>query len=113
MSSTTSNEKISEALALLEEAAKDKRDEVRNLITGKYENLRGAVVQAEHTAAEVLTAAQKRAVEAILHAKEVGQEKVKHAATVVDDQVHATPWPFIGGAALTALLVGYILGRRK
>lgn len=113
MKTTTSSEKISEALALLEEAATEKKDEVRSLISGKYDNLRGAVVQAEQTAGEVLTAAQKCAVEAIVHAKAISQEKVKHAATVLDDQVHATPWAFIGGAAVTALLFGYILGRKK
>ena len=110
---TTSNEKISEALKLLEEAAKDKKDEIRNLVTNKYTHLKGALVDAEHSASEVLTAAQKRAVEALIHARDVSTEKVKVCATVVDDQVHANPWPYIGGSALVALLAGYIMGRKK
>jgi ElaB/YqjD/DUF883 family membrane-anchored ribosome-binding protein len=114
MSNTmASNEKISEALKLLEEAAKDKKDEIRSLVSDKYAHLKDALVATEHSVAETLSAAQKRAVEAMLHAKELGQEKVKKAATAVDEQVHTNPWPYIGGAALTAFLFGYILGRKK
>jgi len=109
----TSNDKIAEALKLLEEAAKDKKDEIRNLLTNKYTHLKTALVEAENSATESLTAAQKRAVEAIIHAKEVSTEKVKECATVMDDHVRANPWAYIGGSALVALLAGYILGRKK
>lgn len=113
MSATTqSSEKLSEALKLLEEAAKEKKDEIRSLITEKYTNLRSAVVEAEHGAEQALTSAQRKAVEAIVHAKEVSQEKIKQAATAVDSQVHERPWPVIGGVAAAALLLGYILGRK-
>jgi len=47
------------------------------------------------------------------HAKEVSAEKVRKAAQAVDNQVHANPWPYIGGAAVIALLFGYILGRKR
>ena len=109
----TSNEKIAEALKLLEEAAKEKKDELRSLVSNRYTHLKTALVDAEHSAAETLTAAQKRAVEALVHAKEVGKEKVKEAATAVDGRVHANPWPFIGGTAVVALLTGFILGRKQ
>ena len=110
---TDSREKISEALKLLEEAAKDKKEELRGLVSDKYAHLKSALVSAEHSAAETLSAAQKRAVEALIHAKDVSAEKVKHAATVVDSHVHANPWPYIGGAAIVALLAGYIMGRKR
>jgi ElaB/YqjD/DUF883 family membrane-anchored ribosome-binding protein len=109
----TSNEKLSEALKLLEEAAKEKKDEIRDLVADKYTHLKGAFLGAEHSAVEALSAAQKRAVEAIVHAKEVSEEKVKKAAQAVDTQVHTNPWPYIGGTAVVALLFGYILGRKK
>ncbi len=109
----TSNEKIAEALKLLEEAAKDKKDEIRSLVSNKYTHLKTALVDAEHSAAETLSAAQKRAVEALIHAKEVSTEKVKECACKVDNHVHENPWPYIGGTAIVALLAGYILGRKK
>lgn len=109
----TSNEKISEALKLLEEAAREKKDELRNLVSNKYTHLKTALVDAEHSAADTLTAAQKRAIEALLHAKDVSKEKVKEAATAVDGHVHTNPWPFIGGTAVLALLAGYIMGRKS
>lgn len=110
MSTTTaSGEKLSEALKLLEEAAKEKKEEIRSLIEDKYTHLRAAVVDAEHGAAEALTAAQK----ALLHAKEVSEEKIRKAARTVDSHAHQNPWPYIGGTAVVALLLGYILGRKS
>lgn len=114
MSTTTaSSEHLSEALKLLEAAAREKKDEIRSLVSDKYTHLKSALVDAEHTTADALSAAQKRAVEVLIHAKEVGEEKARKAAQAVDTQVHTNPWPFIGGTAVVALLFGYILGRRK
>jgi ElaB/YqjD/DUF883 family membrane-anchored ribosome-binding protein len=31
----------------------------------------------------------------------------------VDKSVHRNPWPYIGGTAAVALLLGYILGRNR
>ncbi len=108
-----SSEKISEALKLLEEAAKEKKEDLRKLASDKYVHLKSALASAEHTAAETLSAAQKRAIEAMIHAREVGTEKVKQAATVVDDHVRANPWPYLGGTAIVALLTGYFMGRKR
>ena len=109
----TSGEKIDEALKLLEEAAKEKKEELVGRITDKYTHLKNTFVGAEHTVVEKLTAAEKRTVEALRRAKEVSEEKIKKTATAVDEQVHENPWPYIGGAALVAFLFGYILGRKK
>lgn len=38
-------------------------------------------------------------------------EKIKDQAVMVDRQAHKSPWAFIGGAALTALAVGVLVGR--
>jgi ElaB/YqjD/DUF883 family membrane-anchored ribosome-binding protein len=109
----TSNEKIAEALALLEAAAREKKEELKHAIGDKYAHLKNALAGAEHTVVDTLSAAQKRAVEAIVHAKEVSQERIKKTATAVDEQVHDNPWPYIGGAAVTAFLLGFIIGRKK
>ena len=109
----TSNEKIAEALKLLEEAAREKKDEMRSLVTNKYMHLKDAFRDTEHHLAQSLSDAQKRAVEAMIHAKEVSTEKAKEVATCVDKDVHDRPWPYIGGAALTGLVLGLLIGHRK
>ncbi|MHB9144496.1 MAG: DUF883 family protein [Symbiobacteriia bacterium] len=109
---TTSTESIAEALKLLEEAAQEKKDELVNLASNKYTHLKTALVDAEHVAAETLSASQKREINALIHATQVSTEKVTEAATTVNDHVHANPWPYIGGAAVVSLLAGYILGRK-
>jgi ElaB/YqjD/DUF883 family membrane-anchored ribosome-binding protein len=110
---STNNEKIAEALALLEEAAKGKKDELKNLLSSKYASLKSTLVDATENAAETLSSAQRREVAALIQAKEVITEKVKETATVVDDHVHTNPWPYIGGSAVVGLLVGFILGQKK
>lgn len=110
---TTNTENIAEALKFLEEAAKEKKDELRNLVSNKYTHLKTALVNVEHSGAETLTTAQKRVIDELIHAKEASTEKVKQAATAVDHHAHATPWPFIGGTAVVALLIGSILGRKN
>ena len=106
---TTGNEKISEALKLLNEAAREKKTEFQHLLTDKYAHLKDAVVESEHTIAQALTAVKKRAVETAAQAKEYGLEQAKQ----VDANVHQNPWPYIGGAAGVGLLLGYILGRNN
>ncbi len=109
----SNNEKIAEALRLLEDAAKGKKDELRTLVSNKYQHLKSALGEAELGMAEAMAAAKKKTVEAALHAKEIGAEKAKEIAADVDKQVHANPWPYIGGVAIASLLIGYILGRNK
>lgn len=107
------SEKISEALKLLEEAAREKKDEFRSMITDKYEHLKNAVIGAEHSVADTLSAAQKRVVEAMVQAKDVSTKKVKEVANTVDESVHEKPWHYIAGAGAVFFLLGYILGRKK
>ena len=110
---TTSNEKIAEALKLLETAAREKKDELRTLAHDKYAHLKEALGDAQHTVSDTLAAARKRALEAAQQARTVGTEKAKQLASEVDTQVHAHPWPAIGGVAVVALLIGYVMGRNK
>jgi ElaB/YqjD/DUF883 family membrane-anchored ribosome-binding protein len=105
----TSNEKISEALRLLEEAAREKKDEFRTLVGDKYSHLKSALGEAQHSAA----AAEKRAIDALLRAKELGVERARETAAEVDKRVRANPWPYIRGAAVVAFLCGVIMGRKR
>ncbi len=109
----SNSEKIGEALRLLEEAAKGKKEELRNLAANKFQNLKAALGATEQTVAAAVSDAGKRAAEAARQAAEVGAEKAKVVAADVNKQVHENPWPYIGGAAVVGVLFGYILGRNK
>ena len=104
------SEKITEALELLNEAAREKKDEVRDLISQKYRHLKESLASSDirHS----LDSAKKSAVEAAAKAKNISEEKMKVLATEVDKNVHANPWPYVGGVAIGSLLLGYILGKK-
>lgn len=110
--STVAPEKIAEALKLLEEAAKSQKDELKKMACGKFEILRDALLSEEACLREKLAIAGQKAAEMAKHMKEVSGEKAKEIAETVDESVHKNPWPYIGGVAVGALLLGFILGRK-
>ena len=108
-----SSENIAAALRLLEEAAKQKKDELRTLMSDKYTNLRRLIMEDESSLTESLTAAKDHAFEAATEVKEAGVEKAREIARDVDKSVHQNPWPYIAGSAVVGALLGYILGRSR
>lgn len=109
----TTNEKLADALKMLEDAAKEKKNELQNMIKGKYSHLKDALIDKEEDITHALLAAKKQALKAAAQASEIGTERAKELAAEVDEQVRENPWPYIGGVALGSLLIGYILGRSK
>lgn len=97
-----SSVKLDEAITLLNEAARDKRSELQALFHEKASDLR-AVIQ---TASDDSLGRIRRMGEAV-------SDRAKATVTSVDTEVHRNPWPYIGGAALSALIAGYALGRRR
>ena len=49
----TSNEKISEALKLLNEAAREKKGEFQSMIADKYDHLKEALAESEYPGKEI------------------------------------------------------------
>jgi ElaB/YqjD/DUF883 family membrane-anchored ribosome-binding protein len=102
MSDRFDDKRINEALDLLNEVAKEKKTELREMIHAKYGDLRSAV-------GGVAGKVQHDATATYHHS----MDKVKDIAGELDENVHKSPWPYIGGAALGCLILGYIMGRSK
>ncbi len=94
----TSNAKISEALELLNEAAKEKRDELKGIIGNRYAHIQ-----------EAMAAGVEQGKEAIAQ----GRDKVIEIASDVDKRVHKDPWVYIAGTAAASLLLGYLMGSKR
>jgi len=105
----TSNAKISEALELLNEAAKEKRDELKSLMANRYSHIREAMNSGVEHGRDVLKHAQDITKEAIVQ----GKEKVIEIASDVDKRVHKDPWVYIAGTAVVTLLLGYLMGSKR
>jgi ElaB/YqjD/DUF883 family membrane-anchored ribosome-binding protein len=106
---SNSNKKFEEALQLLNEAAKEKKEEIQGLLTDKYRYIQEAVQQASKKNREHWNRTRRFAEDAF----EEGGEKLKEAASDIDERVRENPWAYIGGFAIGALLLGFILGGSK
>jgi hypothetical protein len=96
------DKKIDEALALLNELARDKKAELLGMIAGKFDDLKSALALGAD--------AQPR----MPYAR--GEEKVRDFASKVDEtvyRVHKSPWRYLGATALGFLIFGYLFGRSK
>lgn len=109
----TSSENIAKALELLEEAAKQKKDELKAVLSDKHTNLRSLIMEKERNLINTLTTVKDHALQAVVHAKEAGVEKAREIASDVDKSVHHNPWPYIAGSAAVGLLLGFMLGRNR
>ncbi len=109
----TSNENIAEALKLLEEAARQKKHDLKAVIADKYTHLRNVLLEDEHALGQTLSEARKQAIEAAVRARDAGVEKAREVAGHVNECVHHNPWPYIAGSAAAGLLLGFMLGRNR
>ena len=106
------DEKIIEALKLLEKAAAEKKGELREIIDEKFSHLKKEFSEADSAVHRAAEEAKEHAAEAASRARELGEEKVREVAHRVDKSVEQHPWLYVAGGALGGLLLGYILGRK-
>ncbi|MCB0404327.1 MAG: hypothetical protein KDD51_06040 [Bdellovibrionales bacterium] len=107
-SAAFSPEKLNEALKILEQAAREQREEVRELVTEKFHNLKQALESVEPELKRVGNTV-------VAFANKVGQagsEEVKEAAKKVNADAHNRPWPYVGVAALAGCIFGYFIAKK-
>ena len=109
----TSKEKISEALKLLDEAAHEGKDELKEMMVGKFGNLKDAVIAEEERVKRALSSAGRKVAAGAIQLKDVSAEKTKEVAVAVNESAHKNPWPYIAGAAIGGLALGYLMGHRQ
>lgn len=103
---TNSTKKFEEALQLLNEAAREKRDEIQGLLGDKYTHIRGVIEDATVKGRKNFRRVKQTAEDFL----EEGADSLKEVAGDLDDKVHENPWGYIAGVAVGALLLGFIFG---
>ncbi|MDK2857637.1 MAG: hypothetical protein PWQ29_1299 [Verrucomicrobiota bacterium] len=106
---TATTAKISEALELLNEAAREQKNEFSGLIADKYDDLKKAMMSVE---SEI----EAKALRGVRKMQEVSQEAsagIKHVAENVDKKAHEDPWKTFSWVIAGAFIVGFLLGNKK
>ncbi|MCR4292162.1 MAG: DUF883 domain-containing protein [Candidatus Kuenenia sp.] len=101
--------KIDEALGLLNRELKGRSDEINQLISEKYSNLKEIVSGATHTGKEMMEKTRQTLEEAVAK----GEEKTKEIGMEIDRRVRSNPWLAVGVAAVSGFLLCYIVGACK
>lgn len=109
--STNRPSSISEALKLIDTVINRDGANLRELVTSEYANLRGAIDNIAPNMGEHVSKYGTQAVDALSGYASQGITQGRKIATQVDTQVRANPWPIISGVALSALAVGFMLGK--
>lgn len=106
---SNSGKKFEEALQLLNEAAREKKDELQGLFSDKYSHIKDFLNETIEKNTTNLNRVRKATEETWAE----NSERIKEAASELDEQVHKNPWPYLGGVAIGALLLGFILGNSR
>ena len=106
----TAGDKLNEALQKADDAVKELKamgENAKIALSEDFTALKEAIVDT-NVAKKIVDAKDK-----IVSATGAGVEKVKEGAAVVDDNVRANPYHYIGGALVVGFLLGLLIGRKN
>lgn len=110
-------QRIDAALDLLEEAAKEKSDELKEHVGNRYSHIRHVFVNGgeSHMAAtkQKLHDTIQRSEQKLNEALEQSNKILKESAGKIEKNLHENPMPFLGTVAVFSLAIGFLLGRRE
>lgn len=106
MEGNQSSNKFEEALHLLNEAAREKKEEIQNLLNNRYTDIRDVVQDAAKKGRKSYRRVQEDAEDWLGE----GGESIREAASELDDHVRENPWAYLGGVAVAALFLGLLIG---
>lgn len=106
---TVEKDRIMEALEILDDVAKEKRDEIRDLIQKDFRHIRRAVSDLEEPARDL----RDRLNEYARELRHSGGEQARDVARRIDREVHSHPWAYMTGLGVSSLVLGFVLGRKR
>lgn len=103
-------DRLSDAMRTLDELASQEKEEIKELLSSQFGNLRKALTEVEPEVRKTLEHTSERFANFASEAKEATKEKAKQIGRDVDSKVHEMPWTFMGASAAAGILAGYYLG---
>lgn len=95
--------KIKEALQVLEAAAINDADDLKQIFSSEYKHLRKALIKhAPHALFDKF-----------IDAKDFSIDYPIEKAKAIDKSIRKNPWPYIGVVSLLAVGLGFILGKKE
>ncbi len=108
--------KINEALAILEEAAKDKKEELNKLVGSGYANVRELFTEGLKKSSQV----QEKLGDAVSDGEKIVEDTIKRGSMYVQDaanqlgkEIHNKPMLYLAIVSGVSLFIGYLLGSKK
>lgn len=103
-------DRLSDAMKTLDELASQEKEEIKELLSSQFGNLRKTLLEIQPEVRKTLEHTSERFSHFASEAKEATKEKAKQIGHDVDRKVHEMPWTFMGASAVASVLAGYYLG---
>ncbi|MGE0615044.1 MAG: hypothetical protein AB7P04_05360 [Bacteriovoracia bacterium] len=104
---------ISHALSLLNDAAKDSSEEIRDMINRDYKRFKQTLTGMRPAVKGALREISAATTQSVQQAREKIVDTTVETAKKVDTAAHERPWAFISATAAFVGLSAFLLGRRS
>lgn len=104
---------LTQALEVLNNAAEDSSEEIGKMLKTDYKKLKNVMAGITSEAKGAFGNFKASTEESISDIKKKVVDKTNDLAQDVDKSVSQHPWYYMGGAAVTSALIGFLLGRKS